>query len=137
MGLFDEITAALTNKISGEETQSPLLETVVNVINNPDTGGLAGLVQTFKDKGLADAVSSWVSTGQNVPVSGEQIQSVLGSEQIQQVAEKMGISNEAASGSLASLLPEIIDKLTPNGSLPEGGLLEQGLALFKKQLSGA
>jgi uncharacterized protein YidB (DUF937 family) len=133
MGLFDEITAALTSKISGEDTQTPLLETVLNLINNPDTGGLAGLVQTFKDKGLGEAVSSWVSTGQNLPVSGEQIQNALGSEQIQQIAEKMGISTEAASGGLASLLPEIIDKLTPNGSLPEGSLLDQGLALFKKQ----
>ena len=133
MGLLDEMAKGLTGKLFGEGSQNPLLETALSLINNPQTGGFAGLVQTFKDKGLGDVVSSWVSTGENLPVSGEQIQNVLGNDQMQQIAEKLGVSKEEMSGNLAALLPEIIDKLTPNGTLPEGGLLNQGLDILKEK----
>jgi uncharacterized protein YidB (DUF937 family) len=136
MGLLDQIVKGLAGKFlgGGGGTQNPLLDMALGLINNPQAGGLGGLIETFKSKGLGDAVSSWVSTGQNQPVSGEQIQHVLGKEQIEQIAEKIGISKGEVSSGLASILPQIIDKLTPNGTLPESGLLEQGLSLVKKQL---
>lgn len=136
MGLFDEVAKGFAGKIFGEGAQNPLLDTVLNLISNPQTGGLAGVVQAFKDKGLGDVVSSWVGTGENLPVSGEQIQSALGNDQIQQIAEKVGTSKEEVSGSLATLLPEIIDRLTPNGTLREGGL-PQGLDALKKAFLGS
>jgi len=136
MGLLDQIVKGLAGKFlgGGAGTQNPLLDIALGLINNPQAGGLTGLLETFKGKGLGDAVSSWISTGQNQPVSGEQIQHVLGKEQIQQIAEKIGIPKGEVSSGLASILPEIIDKLTPNGTLPESGMLEQGLSLLKKQL---
>jgi uncharacterized protein YidB (DUF937 family) len=136
MGLLDQIVKGLAGKFlgGGGGTQNPLLDMALGLINNPQAGGLTGLLETFKGKGLGDAVSSWISTGENQPVSGEQIQHVLGKEQIQQIAEKIGIPRGEVSSGLASILPEIIDKLTPNGTLPESGLLEQGLSLVKKQL---
>jgi len=137
MGLLDEVVKGLTSKLAGGGDQGPILDTVLSLINNPETGGLAGLVQTFKDKGLDKVITSWVSTGENLPVSGEQIQNVLGNDQIQQIAEKVGTSKEEVSGSLANLLPEIVDKLTPNGTLPEGGLLNQGFDILKKKFLGA
>ena len=136
MGLLDQIVKGLAGKFlgGGGGTQNPLLDMALGLINNPQAGGLGGLIETFKSKGLGNAVSSWVSTGQNQPVSGEQIQHVLGKEQIEQIVEKIGISKGEVSSGLASILPQIIDKLTPNGTLPESGLLEQGLSLVKKQL---
>ena len=136
MGLLDQIVKGLAGKFlgGGAGTQNPLLDIALGLINNSQAGGLTGLLETFKGKGLGDAVSSWISTGQNQPVSGEQIQHVLGKEQIQQIAEKIGIPKGEVSSGLASILPEIIDKLTPNGTLPESGMLEQGLSLLKKQL---
>lgn len=131
MGLFDQITKGLGHKLSGGEGQNPLLETIMGLVNNPETGGLTGLVETFKSNGLGDVVSSWIGTGQNQPVSGEQIQQVLGDEQIEQIAQKTGTSKEEVAGGLATLLPGIIDKLTPGGTLPEGGLLQQGLSMLK------
>ena len=131
MGLFDQITKGLGDKLSGGEGQNPLLETIMGLVNNPETGGLTGLVETFKSNGLGDVVSSWIGTGQNQPVSGEQIQQVLGGEQIEQIAQKTGTSKEEVAGGLATLLPGIIDKLTPGGTLPEGGLLQQGLSMLK------
>lgn len=135
MGLFDQVVGALAGNPSGGG--NALLETVLHLVNNPQTGGLGGLVQSFQQGGLAEIVNSWVSTGQNLPVSAEQIQSVLGNSTLQDLAAKLGISSQEASGSLASLLPQVIDQLTPHGELPENGdLLAQGLDLLKGKLFG-
>ncbi len=132
MGLLDGMAKGLLGKVLGEgSSQNPLMDIVLGLITNPQTGGLQGLIQTFKEKGLGDAVSSWISTGENQPVSGEQIQHALGGNFIQQIAEKLGSSKSEVSGGLADLLPDIIDKLTPNGSLPESDQLQQSLELLK------
>lgn len=135
MGLFDQVVGALAGNQSGGG--NALLETVLQLVNNPQTGGLGGLVQSFQQGGLAEIVNSWVSTGQNLPISAEQIQSVLGNSTLQDLAAKLGISSQEASGSLASLLPQVIDQLTPHGELPQNGdLLAQGLDLLKGKLFG-
>ena len=103
-------------QLFGGASQGGLMEQVLGLINNPQTGGLGGLVEMFKSKGLGDAVSSWISTGENQPVSDDQITSALGSNTIQEISQKLGISGTDASNGLAALLPQIIDKLTPDGS---------------------
>nr|WP_319004149.1 YidB family protein [Ferribacterium limneticum] len=131
MGLLDSVVGALAGGQSGGD--NPLLNIVMQLINNPQTGGLGGLVQSFQQGGLGNIVNSWVSTGQNLPISAEQIQEILGGGQLQNIASQLGVSTEQASGSLADLLPQVVDKLTPNGQLPEGGdLLAQGLDMLKK-----
>lgn len=135
MGFLDEITKAGT-KLLGGEGSGGLMEQVVELVNNPDTGGLTGLIETFKNKGLGDAVSSWISTGENSPVSGDEVTGALGSGTIQRIAQRVGISESNASSRLAELLPQVIDKLTPDGSVPEGGLLDQALGILKQKLSG-
>jgi uncharacterized protein YidB (DUF937 family) len=137
MGLLNEIVKGLTGKfLGGGGGQNPLLDMVVGLITNPQTGGIEGLVQNFKNKGMEDIISSWISTGKNLPISGNQIQNALGADQILQIAKQLGTSKEEVSGGLSSLLPQIIDKLTPSGSLPEGDALEQGLNKLKKGLLG-
>ena len=117
MGILDEMAKGLLGKVlGGGSSQNPLMGIVLGLITNPQTGGLQGLIQTFKEKGLGDAISSWISTGENQPVSGEQIQHALGGNFIQQIAEQLGSSKSEVSGSLSNLLPEIIDKLTPSGN---------------------
>ena len=96
------------------------------------SGGLQGLLQKFQAGGLGDAVASWVGTGQNLPVSAEQLQSVLGSRQLNEVASKLGIDSQQLSSQLAQHLPGLIDQVTPNGQVPEAGnLLAQGTGLLK------
>ncbi len=133
MGLLDEIVKGLAGKFLGGSggAQNPLLEIALSLLTNPQTGGLGGLVESFKGKGLDDIMSSWISTGQNLPVSGNQIQDVLGSDLIQQFAKKLGASNQDVSGGLASLLPDLIDKLTPTGQVPEKDTFEQALKKLK------
>lgn len=131
MGLLDSVVGALAGGQGGGN--NGLMDVVMQLINN-QPGGLGGLVQSFQQGGLGEIVNSWVSTGQNLPISAEQLQSVLGGGQLQDIAAKLGVSPEQASGSLADLLPQVVDKLTPNGQVPEGGgdLLAQGLDMLKK-----
>lgn len=130
MGLLDSVVGALAGGQSGGGND--LVGVVMQLINQ-QPGGLAGLVQSFQQGGLGEIVNSWVSTGQNLPVSAEQLQSVLGGGRLQDIAAQLGVSPEQASGSLADLLPQVVDKLTPDGSLPQGGdLLSQGMDLLKK-----
>ena len=123
----------LGSTLSG--SSNPLVSTIMQMINN-QPGGLSGLVQQFHDKGLGSLVSSWVGTGQNLPISTDQLQHVLGSEQVKQLAAQAGISPETASSHLTQLLPMLIDKLTPNGRVPEASsstssMLEAGLDMLK------
>jgi len=130
MGLFDQVVGALSGGQSGGS--NALLETVLQLVNNPQTGGLGGLVKSFQQGGLAEIVNSWVSTGQNLPISAEQIQSVLGNSTLQDLAAKLGMSHDQISGGLASILPRVVDQLTPHGEVPQGGdILAQGLDLLK------
>lgn len=124
MGLLDSIAGSLGQAEGGA---NPLLNLVTGLITNPNSGGLAGLLQQFQANGLGHLADSWVGTGQNLPLNAEQVQSVFGSEQIQEMAAKAGIAPEALSGKLAELLPQVIDQATPNGSVPDQGSLQQGL----------
>ena len=112
-------------------SSNPLAGAVMQMINN-QPGGLSGLLQQFHDKGLGGLVSSWVGTGQNLPISADQLQHVLGSEQVKELAAKAGISPETASSHLAQLLPMLVDKLTPNGQVSESSsMLQSGLDMLK------
>jgi uncharacterized protein YidB (DUF937 family) len=136
MGFLDELSGGLVGKLFSGGDKNKLFEGIIGIINNPQKGGLSGLVQMFQDKGLGDTVSSWISTGKNLPVSADQIKQALGSDQIQQISEHVGVSQEEASTGLADLLPEIIDKLTPDGKMPENDMLAQGLNILKSKLIG-
>jgi len=83
-------------------------------------GGLGGLLQQLQQGGLGDAVQSWVGSGQNQPVSGEQLQAALGGDQISALAQQAGLPAGEMAGQLAQWLPQVVDKLTPNGELPAG-----------------
>jgi uncharacterized protein YidB (DUF937 family) len=127
MGLFDDLVGKVVGAVKGSPGQEGgLAAGVMGLLTNQDTGGLAGLVQTFKQQGLGDIISSWVGTGTNAPITPDQVQDVLGGDAIQQLAEKSGVSVEAAKAQLAELLPSLIDKVTPEGKIPEGSLLDKG-----------
>ena len=134
MGLFDEIVGKASSMLGGGEgEQSGLVGGVMEMLT--DKGGLGGLVQSFEEKGLGGVISSWIGTGENLPVSAEQIQQVLGSDTVQNLAAKAGIAPEEVSGKLAEFLPGVVDKMTPDGTVPEGGLLEKGLESLKGRMS--
>lgn len=117
MGLLDSLESMAVTSLQGNNSNSLAASLLQMIQNQP--GGLQGLVQGFHDKGLGGVVSSWVSTGQNLPISADQIQQVLGNDKVKQMAAQVGISPELAGSSIAQLLPTIVDKLTPNGNVPD------------------
>ena len=130
MNLFGDILGKLTGGSAGAQ-QGGLAASVLELLGNRQ-GGIAGLAEMFQQNGLGNIVSSWIGTGANLPVSAEQIQQVFGSEQIQAFAQKAGIAPEGASSQLAALLPEIVDRLTPGGEVPQGGdLMSAGMGLLQ------
>lgn len=122
--MFDDL---LSNLAGGGSQNSA--SSILEMLNN-QPGGIAGLAQAFQQKGLGDIAASWIGTGSNLPVSPEQIQSVLGSAPVQALASKLGISPDAAGSQLAQLLPGIVDRLTPGGQVPQGDLLSTGMGLL-------
>ena len=126
MGLFDSLNAAGDMMGQGGDT----LSAVSNLIQ--ENGGVGGLVEKFQQGGLGDIVSSWVGTGANLPVSAEQIQSVLDGSQLGELASRLGIDPQQAAEMASQYLPSIVDRLTPNGEIPAGGdLLGHGVELLK------
>jgi uncharacterized protein YidB (DUF937 family) len=97
-------------------------------------GGLTNIVGAFRQAGLGDAVSSWVSTGPNLPISAEQLMQGLGAGRVQQLAQSSGLTEGAAASALSGLLPTLIDRLTPDGTMPQSGQLDQLLKTVKGAL---
>ena len=132
MGLFDIAREIL----GGGQTDGAggVVSSVVQVLSGR-AGGLDGVLQSLQQGGLGETVKSWVGTGSNLPVTAEQLQSVLGSGVVQDLAAKLGIAPDDAASHLSALLPGIIDHLPPNGEVPEGGLAGAGMSLVKGLLA--
>lgn len=123
MGLMDQLGQAAGGVMGNQGGQNPLLQAMAGLLGKDSgLGGLAGLVQAFQKNGLGELVNSWVSTGPNLPASPSQIEQGLGGDLLNQLTGKAGLSSGAASSQLASLLPDLVDKLTPNGKIEADGL---------------
>ena len=133
MGLLDQLAGQVMGSLGAQKqdpvAQGDLLGGVMGLINS--SGGLPALLQQLQGSGLGDQVASWIGTGENQAVSGDQIKDALGADNIQQIAQQAGVEPEHASAGLAQLLPQIIDQLTPNGQVPQNELLQQGLSMLK------
>lgn len=127
MDILNTVKSVLGGGTGGKEPD--LMSTVLNLVGGQQ-GGLSGLVQQFAAKGLGDVAQSWVSTGKNLPISPDQLQSVLGSDVVKGIASKLGMDSNALTSQLSNILPQAVDKLTPDGKIPEGDILSQGMNLL-------
>ncbi|MEI9893387.1 MAG: YidB family protein [Chthoniobacter sp.] len=126
MGLFDSLLSSVLG--GGDKTQM-LTSLASSLIADHSSGqGLGGLIQQFESAGLGHLVQSWVGSGQNLPVSPEQIQQVLGNQFVQQFAQQHGIDLTTASATIARILPELVNHVTPNGQVPVHGQVQGMLA---------
>jgi len=127
---MDQLGQAAGGMMGGQTAQNPLLQAVIGLLGqNSSVGGLTGLVQGFQKNGLGDIVNSWVSTGANLPITPDQIKQGLGGDFLNQLAGKAGVPPDVASAQLSSLLPGVVDKLTPSGKIEAGGI-DQLLKMF-------
>lgn len=132
MGLLDSILGAAGGKGDGSATAPALIGVLSSLL--AQSGGLQGLANKFSQSGNGNVFSSWIGTGENQSISGDQIQKVLGSEQISALAAKLGIDPAQASRVLAEYLPKAVDKLTPNGKVDPAADHQQGLAALLPSL---
>jgi uncharacterized protein YidB (DUF937 family) len=136
MGLLDGLLGGLMPASLGggsQQTQSPLVQMALQIIQQ--NGGLPGIISKFQNGGMGAQVGSWVGTGANTPITGSQLQEILGTGSIGEIAQQLGLSHGDASSGLAQVLPQIIDKLTPTGQIPaeHGDTVAQLLQAFAKR----
>jgi len=133
MGILDDLLGKEAGGLAGMAMKNPqIIAAIASLLSSKDssvggTGGLNGLIQAFQGKGMGDMISSWISTGPNPPATADQISNVLGADVLAQFAGKAGVPQSQAGGLLASLLPAVIDQLTPQGRVPEPNDLESSL----------
>ena len=140
MGLLDSMIGALTGGQGGAQpgagaTEGAVLRAVIAMLANGQqpggagVGGLGDLIGRFTQAGLGDVIGSWIGHGQNAPISGAQLSNVLGPDAIAQIAAQLGLSHADAATQLSQVLPEAVDRLTPQGQAPSDGLGEMGALL--------
>jgi uncharacterized protein YidB (DUF937 family) len=104
---------------SGNQMQGGNLLLQIALMMLQQNGGLDGVLGKFRQGGLAQQADSWVGTGQNMDISADQLQEVLGPSSIGELASKLGMPEKQAGSVMAQVLPELINQLTPQGQVPE------------------
>jgi uncharacterized protein YidB (DUF937 family) len=152
MGLLEQLLGGLLGQ--GQPSQGPvnpgnvaagqmnedqltgLVRAAITMLNDPRVGGLQGLAQRFQQGGLGDILNSWVGTGQNQPIDPGDLSQILGRDRLNQMSKEAGVPPQQGSSVLAVLLPQIIDRLTPQGQVPQQDQLAQSGATLLKNLLG-
>lgn len=138
MGILDQLAGQAMGSLGAQKQdgvpQGALLGGLMGMIES--NGGLPAILEKMKAGGLSYQVASWVGKGENQPVSGDQINNALGADNVKAIAAQAGVEPEHASTGLAQLLPQIIDQLTPNGTVPQSDLLTQGMSILKNKFLG-
>lgn len=129
MGLLDNLASAMLSKVGGE--QGKMAQIAMDLLNQ--NGGLSGVLKKFNANGMAEQVGSWVSKGTNLPITAEQVTSVLGSDTVAEIAAKFGINPDVIGNTIAEHLPSMVDKMTPDGVVPpdNGNVLSSLLGMLK------
>ena len=126
--IVGQVTGALQGSVPGGQAHPGLMDVVLSLMTQG--GGLQGLVNQFEQQGLGHVVSSWIGTGENLAITPDQVQAVLGEPHIAAVAAKLGLSSADVTNQLAGLLPHAVDSVTPAGAVPQGNLLTEALSAF-------
>jgi uncharacterized protein YidB (DUF937 family) len=134
MSLFDLAKSAAVSYLGGSGGGN-VIGLVAQLVEK--NGGVGGLLEKFKGAGLGETVQSWLGSGPNQPIDAAQIEKVFGHPQIQALAQQFNLDTKEISAKLAEFLPLLIDKLSPNGKVPEKSfepaeLLNLGKSLFTR-----
>jgi uncharacterized protein YidB (DUF937 family) len=138
MGLLDQVIGAALGSRPESSQSSPLMSALMALLASQAGGGtgsaagtrgeagptsefdgLAGLAERFRRAGQGDTVDSWIGTGQNRPISPNQLSDALGTNTVDSLARRTGMEQQDLLSQLAAILPGIVDQLTPQGRLPE------------------
>jgi uncharacterized protein YidB (DUF937 family) len=118
MGILDSLENSPLFKGALAQLEGAVLPAVLSeVLGNGSQGGLNAIVAKLQQAGFGDQVKSWIGNGQNLPITAEQLQQVLGSDVVKQLAARFNIPVDQLSQVLAQALPKAVDKASPNGTL--------------------
>lgn len=137
-GFFGQILQGVLG--GGQQGQgSPIAGILQQVLamKDGDNQGVAAIISKFQAAGLGDHVQSWVGTGQNAPISGDQIGQAFSSEQIEGWAQQAGTTPDAMRNVLAEALPHVVDHATPGGEVPDQTQMPDLSGLIGRLLGGA
>jgi len=128
MGLLDQVVGAALGGGAGAKgggLNAVLLQQLIGMLGKP--GALNNLMAAFQQQGMGNILQSWLGSGQNLPISPSQVQQVLGTGALTEMAKGAGIGVPETANALSSLLPQVVDKISPGGTAPAandlGGLL--------------
>jgi uncharacterized protein YidB (DUF937 family) len=163
MGLLDGVlSSVLGGSGGGQQGNSPLMQLALQMLMNkaggstdggglggmlggilgggqasaaaPNVGGLGGILDSFQKSGLGHIADSWVSKGENMPVSGDQVSDVFGQDKIAEIASHLGMSRGDVTGGLAQILPQLINHVTPDGQVPQDhSMIQDALSALLKR----
>lgn len=123
-----DIMKLIENSSSGSSNNS--LGSIMDLIGG-QSGGLNGLMDVFASKGMINLLQSWIGKGNNLPISSEQISKLLGDKKLNSVAQKTGTDSKNASSMISDFLPQLIDKITPDGKVPSDGFEGLNMDMLK------
>ena len=129
--LFDTFSTHLSG---AKVTPAQFAILVLDMMRSNSQGGLSGLLDRFRDHGFDDAVRTWIGNGANLTLNPEDVRRVIGSKSIDVLAHKAGVLPKSATAELASLIPQLVDKLTPAGYLPDEEGLARNFDLLKEKI---
>ncbi len=140
MGLLDELLGGVIGGMAGgagrAQPQNPLMQLALQLLQQ--NGGIEGILGKFQQAGYAEQAQSWISTGENRPISADDLMQALGQGQLGQVAQQLGVGQREAADGLASMLPQVIDQMTPTGQVPQGSddLVARALEILNQNRPG-
>ena len=140
MGLLDGLLGGLMRGMPGQQPQAQgggqLLQMVLTMLQQ--NGGIEGLLAKMQQAGYGGQAQSWIGTGQNQPIPPDALSQIFGQGQLGEIARQLGMSQQDAAGGLAQALPDVVDRMTPQGRIPEdtNDLVAQTLAKLRGQSGG-
>ena len=138
MALFDSIIGGASEKFGlSKEGSGGLVAALLALITDPRSGGFGGFIDRFRNAGLGPVVDSWISTGSNEPLTGDQVESALGSDAVDGIATRAGVDRGTASAALGGIIPSVVDTLTPDGQVPDDSSLLSRIGGFLSDWGGA
>jgi uncharacterized protein YidB (DUF937 family) len=136
MGLLDSVLGSVLGGGGGRQAGGSdlLMQIVAGMLANRGGaggggGGLADLASQFQHGGLGDVMNSWIGTGANQSISPDQLGGVLGSDMLSELTQRTGMNQGDLLGQLSQMLPQMVDRATPEGRIPDGGLGDIGSIL--------
>jgi uncharacterized protein YidB (DUF937 family) len=111
------ITAAEQHEQVNQQQHSSLVQSAMEMFGNHQ--GLSGLLNNAQSQGIGNIVQSWIGTGANQSIAPQQVQTLIGQDRLTQIAARAGIPATVAGAALSRILPVLVDKLTPQGRLPQ------------------